>query len=164
MRKTKYTKKLLEPIVKKSFSYANVIKHLGLKQTGGNQSNIKDHIVYLNIDTSHFKGQGWSKGFTKKTNDSVRKRIEKISANPKNVFKKNSGFDRATVRKLFLLESVYECKCGNGGSWRGKELSLQLDHINGDRRDHRKENLRWLCPNCHSQTETWGNCKNAFVA
>lgn len=56
--------------------------------------------------------------------------------------------------------------CGNGSSWNGKSLSLQLDHIDGNPRNHLLENLRILCPNCHSQTETFGsrNIKNALVA
>ena len=39
--------------------------------------------------------------------------------------------------------------------WNDKKLSLQLDHINGDNSDNRLENLRFLCPNCHTQTETY---------
>ena len=55
-----------------------------------------------------------------------------------------------------LLE--YKCAlCGNTGEWQGKPLTLQLDHINGEHLDHRLENLRFLCPNCHSQTETFGS-------
>jgi len=45
--------------------------------------------------------------------------------------------------------------CGNSGEWQGKPLTLQLDHANGRYDDNRLENLRWLCPNCHSQTETF---------
>ena len=56
--------------------------------------------------------------------------------------------------------------CGTGNQWNGKSLSLQLDHIDGNPRNHLLENLRILCPNCHSQTETFGsrNIKNAPVA
>jgi len=48
-------------------------------------------------------------------------------------------------------------KCEECGvaEWNGKQLNIQLDHINGNSHDHRLENLRMLCPNCHSQTETY---------
>ncbi len=49
---------------------------------------------------------------------------------------------------------TYTC-CGNTGEWLGRPITLQIDHINGDWRDHRRENLRYLCPNCHALTETW---------
>ena len=50
---------------------------------------------------------------------------------------------------------VNECSICRISSWQGKQLSCELDHINGDRTDHRLDNLRILCPNCHSQTETF---------
>ena len=61
--------------------------------------------------------------------------------------------------KLRLWEEQFfekECEhCGVTDIWEGKSLVLQLDHINGINNDHRLENLRILCPNCHSQTDTW---------
>ena len=65
---------------------------------------------------------------------------------------------RSCVKKRIIKENIikYECsECDIGGIWRDKKLSLHLDHINGDGWDHRLENLRFLCPNCHSQTETY---------
>lgn len=48
------------------------------------------------------------------------------------------------------------CSCGIGEIWNDKPLRLQIDHIDGDRTNNKKENLQWLCPNCHTQTDTWG--------
>ena len=64
---------------------------------------------------------------------------------------------RAAVRKVILKENLIEYKCGicKIDSWNDQKLSLHLDHINGKNGDHRLENLRWLCPNCHSQTSTY---------
>lgn len=74
------------------------------------------------------------------------------------VFIKNSKYNRGSLKKRIIKEHLLEYKCalcGNTGNWNGKELVLQLDHINGINNDNRLENLRFLCPNCHSQTETY---------
>ncbi len=57
----------------------------------------------------------------------------------------------------------YVCKlCGNPPEWCGRPLTLQIDHMNGDFLDNRRENLRFTCPNCHSQTDNWGS-KNRYA-
>lgn len=67
----------------------------------------------------------------------------------------NTNHLKNRLIKEGLLE--YRCYiCGNIGEWNRQPLSLQLDHINGNHTDNRLENLRLLCPNCHSQTETYG--------
>lgn len=69
----------------------------------------------------------------------------------------NSNCSQNIVRRLFASIFTYRCKlCGNPGSHNNEPLTLHLDHKNGNRRDNRKKNLRWLCPNCHQQTDTWG--------
>lgn len=67
-------------------------------------------------------------------------------------------FSRCQLKKRLLYEGLleYKCvKCSNIGIWMGERLPLELDHINGVNNDNRLENLRFLCPNCHTQTETY---------
>lgn len=69
-------------------------------------------------------------------------------------------FSRHQLKKRLLHLGLLEykcCECGNTGEWNGNKLSLELDHINGDNKDNRLENLRIMCPNCHSQTPTFRN-------
>lgn len=73
-------------------------------------------------------------------------------------FTENSPTTLSVIRKYIIRHNLipYVCeKCGNDGNWQGTVLTLQLDHRNGVNNDHRLENLRWLCPNCHSQTDTF---------
>jgi len=80
------------------------------------------------------------------------------------VFKKNSTTSKKTVKDIIIRDKLkeYECvKCKNIGKWMNEKIILELDHINGDKFDNRLKNLRFLCPNCHSQTPTFrGKNKN----
>lgn len=68
------------------------------------------------------------------------------------------GISRKNVKLRLLRAGFLQNECQECGltEWRGKQLNMHIDHINGVRDDHRLENLRMLCPNCHSQTETYG--------
>lgn len=69
------------------------------------------------------------------------------------------GKSRYNIKLRLLKAGILTNRCEECGlsEWRGKPLSIQIDHINGVRNDNRLENLRMLCPNCHSQTETFAS-------
>ena len=82
-----------------------------------------------------------------------------------NMFTLNSKYTHNTIKNNLVKNNLipYECAiCNNQGKHNGLSLTLQLDHINGNNKDQRLSNLRFLCPNCHSQTDTYagGNRKN----
>jgi len=162
MNKRKYTKENLTNLVKSVTSIRQLILKLKLKESGGSYAHFKKLIRYYNIDTSHFLGCGWSKGKDTLNSSSIMTMATKLRTPNDAIFIENSPpINGEKLRKrLIELGVEYKCViCNNSGVWLNKPITLQVDHINGTNNDNRLENLRFLCPNCHCQTPTWGNKK-----
>lgn len=145
----------LEHAIAGCFSFKSVAEKLGLFNSGNNLTRLKQKAEKHNIDFSHFTGQLWSKGKTALDDPRMSKQKNK---DVESIFKENSQAQRTYVRHLIKKKNLLEyccAMCKNQGTWLNKPINLQLDHINGISNDNRLQNLRWLCPNCHSQTETY---------
>ena len=144
----KYTKEQLETACIQSLSYSNVMKILGLKESGGNYATIKKKIIEFQIDISHFTGRGWNKNL-------------KFNPNPPiptiDLLVSNSNYQSHKLRKRLLKEGYFEHKCYscNLTEWLNQPIVLELEHIDGVHTNNQIENLTLLCPNCHSLTPTW---------
>ena len=137
-----------------SISMAEVLRKLGKRHDGNTWKFVRDKIRGYRIDTSHFLGQRANSGLHWKGN---KKPWQDVL-----VVKSDNRRQYAVVLRRALIESgvLYQCDCcGMGPIWNGHELRLHVDHIDGDFLNNTKNNLRFLCPNCHSQTTTFCNNK-----
>lgn len=121
-------------------SIAGLLRKLGLKPAGGNYYNIKKWLHVLEVDTSHWTGQGWSK---------------------EEQLKEWSQYTRTTTLKPHVIkERGHKCESCGLEEWMGKLISLDLHHIDGNRMNNNINNLQLLCPNCHSYTDNFKGKNN----
>ena len=136
-----YTVEEIKQIVAISDSYKDFARKIGYSNSPSGDT-IKMITNFLqDFDTSHF--------YTK----------EKVERTEENIFIQKSTASQSTLRKWYIKGnySPYICSiCGQQPFWNGKEMTLILDHINGENHDDRLENLRWVCPNCNQQLPTTG--------
>ena len=135
-------------LVEENTSISKILQHLNIKKTNFYAITLlKNRIIFLNINTAHF------------INELVFPRQLPLNE----VMVENSTYARSCLKKRLLKDGILknECsECGVKDIWNNKPISIQLDHINGIYNDHRLENLRMLCPNCHSQTGTFAGKNN----
>lgn len=72
-------------------------------------------------------------------------------------FQEGKVVERPVLRRYIIERDGYKCNlCPTSDTWNGLPIVLQVDHIDGNSANNMPANLRLLCPNCHSQTPTWG--------
>jgi len=140
MRKyLEYTESDIIEKAKQSRSLSDLIKKLGLRTAGGNFGTIKKKLKILNVDTSHWKGQGWNRGEQLKDWENYKR--------PQN------------LKHHLIKEKGYKCQMCELTKWNDKDIILEVHHIDGNRLNNKLTNLQLLCPNCHSTTDNWRNRK-----
>lgn len=139
-----------EQLIKNSINISEVLFKLGYSVKGNSWgfSQVRRRMDDLGLQMSDFKGKSAAASY---------QRSKELTA--EELFKPNCKHCRNILRRFIVKHGILPYKCAICGcsKWNGKTLSLELDHINGINNDNRLENLRFLCPNCHSQTVTYGS-------
>lgn len=149
--KRKYTREEFVQAWLSSKTVGEVARKLGCNRSGGGYVVLRATALELNLSADHMIDYGLNTGPS-------YNHVKFIPLS--HILLAHSTYTNIARLKIRLLrEGLLEFKCYGQDCgithWRGKPISLQLDHINGDNLDHRIENLRLLCPNCHSQTDTF---------
>ena len=142
----------LKNAVQKSVSKNQVLEMLGLSASGGNYRIVNELCKKHNIDMSHFTGQNMT-----------GRKLPRRRLPIQEYLKEGTNIQSFKLKRYLVEDGIleYKCSCCGISEWNGKPLSLQLDHINGKNDDNRLQNLRLLCPNCHSQTDTYSGKNKA---
>lgn len=141
-----------------SVSFVDLLKKVGLDPYNGNHKTLNQRIKEEGFDTSALE-----KKRANRRREHAERMLKGNSYSLDEILCENSSYNRCHLKTRLLENKLldYCCEhCKNPGLWNGKELSLHLDHINGINNDNRLENLRFLCPNCHSQTGTYSGKRN----
>lgn len=151
----KWTREILEQAVAASTNMCEVLRHLGLDVVGGHHTHISRRIKAYGIDTSHFTSVVRTE---RMRYNQRRRRPDEILIEDTSTHSRRIRSDR--LRRAMGEVGVDErcALCGIEAVWLGEPLPLEVDHIDGNWRNNRIENLRLLCPNCHSTTDSYRGC------
>lgn len=140
----------LKQIVKECISFTEVLERLDLFPRSGSFITLKKRLIEHNIDFSHFDPVEAARKTRKKSGNGVIPLSEILEG-------LHPSYKTYGLKARLVREGIKEEKCEECGltEWNGKPLTFELHHINGINNDHRIENLKVLCPNCHSQTSTY---------
>lgn len=139
----------LRDAVASSRSFREVLRHLEWKDNESQRANLKKWIAGDGLSTAHFLGQSHQRGKRSPT----AKPPDKVLVQRDNGRRTGTRTLRRALREAGVPEQC--ARCGVGAEWHEKPMTLEIDHINGDRSNNRRENLQLLCPNCHAITSTW---------
>lgn len=156
MNHLKFNKERIEEAVKKSLSISETMVNLGYKQfAGGSHACLSRNIKRLGIGTSHFLGQRANCGQWRIGGPAQKKTAEETL-----IYHSNGRRGKTVRLRRAMIEVGKEQKCYVCGifSWMDKPFNLEIEHLDGEFQNDRKENLEFICPNCHSQTLTF--CRN----
>ena len=148
-QRVSYPKEALEEAVKTSVTMTEVLKKVGASSyTGGIFTHVKARCEAFGISTSHFLGRRSNVGRTSKKRNL-----------PEDILVYHGDKKRRRCKELVrvLLEIGREYKCYQCGlrEWRNKKISLEIEHKDGDFQNDTRDNLEFICPNCHSQTDNY---------
>ena len=145
----------LKQLVKKSKSFADVIRGLGytINKPSHLYKTLKQRLKEEEIDCSHIKSctGGWNKGKKNMPWQYTKEEYEE-KLKTQRILHQN---DKKRIAELNIIPSDLCSICGQGRIWNGQKLVLQLDHIDGNPENNFPQNLRFVCPNCHTQTKTF---------
>jgi 5-methylcytosine-specific restriction endonuclease McrA len=145
MSKPNYTIEILKQEVEKALCWSDVCRGVNVSVCTFNYKRMQNLCKENNIPTDHFNvKKAYQRG----------KRIWTTET----LFTTDSTPYRTIVKDFMKRNNMIKdtCEeCGQNSNWNNKQLNMELDHINGNSKDNRLENLKFLCPNCHSQTSTY---------
>lgn len=144
----------LQSLLDESNSFSEVLIKLNMDPKTGNRKTLR-----LRLKTSNFDFSIINVNRNKLKTQRTIQNLKSIKIPTEKILVENSTYTNNRELKIRLIREglkEYKCNiCNLQNAWNNKPLSLQLDHINGINNDNRIQNLRFLCPNCHSQTDTF---------